>query len=78
MTKKSVSLATLAVAIIAILFPPWGLRGTDFDHFGFAFRTSPKLIQYPFVEGVISWPLLGLELLLIVLAGAMAYIIVNR
>ena len=66
--KKSVLIATLVAALVAVLFPPWGFLGNSFDHFGFAFRPRPDFQD-------IMWQLLGLELAAIALLGGIAYVL---
>ena len=77
--KRSVLVATLALAIVAVAFPPWGFMGRDFDHFAFAWRNSPKLSgEYSSVGADIAWHLLGLELVVVALVGAIAYVLAPR
>ncbi|MHA6692029.1 hypothetical protein [Devosia sp. A449] len=74
--RKTILVSALALALLAIAFPPWGFLGQDFDHFAFALRNSPKLTgEYSSVNASIAWHLLGLELAAIALVGAITYVL---
>lgn len=79
MTKTRVLVATLAAAVLAVLFPPWGYRGEIFDSFAFPFS---RIVVVKSVTGnmlaSIVWHLLALELVVIGLIGAIAYVLVRR
>lgn len=75
MTKKHTLLASLVIATLAVLFPPWGFRGENFDSFAFVFSRSVPLTEYPTITANIAWHVLGLELVAIALIGAIAYVI---
>ncbi|WP_332712609.1 DUF805 domain-containing protein [Pelagibacterium mangrovi] len=74
-SQKRVVIGTLIVALIAILFPPWGYLGQNFDQFAFPLSRDVYLTNYRNIPASIVWHILGLELVAIGIVGAVGYVL---
>jgi hypothetical protein len=79
MSRRNVLALGLLVAVVAVVFPPWGFMGEDFDHFGFALRRDPRMTgEYSSLRASIAWHLLALELGAIALVTAIAVVLMPK